>query len=142
MNNPTWRRKAKDLLFNYTTSRTLLRQAEADIIYGRTPARDHCYRRGGIANPTLKKAQLLNGSEQARLKQEIQAVEKLVCGLQTNRRIDRLCLQLLQLVYFQGRTSLLGAAVHLEISERTAKRWNNKALIFIAQEMGWLDREG
>ena len=139
MTSYRWRRNAKELLFNYTTNRVLLRRSEQDVIYGCTPTKDECYRRGGISNPTSTKAYLLDTQSRDRLKKEIAAVDRLLESLQTQRRIDRLCLKMLDMVYLHPQTSLLGASVRLEISDRTAKRWNNKALLFLAQEMGWMD---
>jgi len=139
LTNTAWRRDAKELLYNYTTNRVLLYRAQQDILYGHTPARDNV-RRGGAADPTMMKAHMLNSAQCARLKQETAAVEALFRALHTTRRIDRLCAKMLELVYVQGRTSLLGAAAMLGISERTAKRWNQRALVFVAQEMGWLQQ--
>lgn len=138
MTDIRWRRNAKELLFNYPSNRQLLAQSEREIICGQTPSRDHQYRRGGVSNPTLMKAQQLDSPELNRLRREIRAVEQLLSSLQTGRRIDRDRRQLLDMVYFSGRYSLFHAGVALEISDRTAKRWNNQALEYVARQMGWL----
>ena len=139
MTDARWRRKAKDLLFDYTAKKRRLRQAEQDVIYGTTRERDHRYRRGGVPNPTLVKAELLDSPELNQMRREIAAVEGLLQELQTERRIDQKQRTLLELVYIRNSHCLYGAAALLEISERTAKRWNTRALENLARRMGWLD---
>ena len=139
MTDYNWRRKAKELLFNYTTTRLLIAQQEGDVIYGSSCERDHCYRRGGVSNPTLMKAQRLDNPQLQRQRREVAAVQALLKQLNSQRRIDQARLKLLQMVYFRGTHSLLGAAAMLGISERTAKRWNTQALELVARHMGWLD---
>lgn len=139
MIDPRWRKNAKELLFNYTTNKRALREAEQDVIYGVTRERDQRYRRGGVRNPTLVKAELLDSAALNQLRREIAAVEALLRHLQTERRIDAQQRRMLEMVYFRGSHCLYGAAVALEIGERTAKRWNTRALEFVARQMGWLE---
>ena len=134
-----WRKKAKELLYNYTTNKSMLKALEQDIIYGSTPQRDHCYRRGGVSNPTLMKATQLDSDNINRIKQEIEAVDQFVQQLSSSqRRIDRKCLQMLNMVYFRSSHSLLYTAIELGISDSTIKRWNTRALESVARHMGWI----
>ncbi len=137
MTDYNWRRKAKEVLYNYTTNLLLIAQLEKDVIYGQPCERDHRYRRGGISNPTMMKAQRLDSKRLNCLRREVAAVDKLLDSLRTERRIDAKRRALLELVYFRGSHSLLGASVRLEVSERTAKRWNTQAVEFVARELGW-----
>ena len=137
-----WRSKAREVLYNYTTNRTLLRRREQEIIEGQGPSRDHCYRRGGVSNPSLVKAVQLDDSELRELRAQLAVVDKLLAALKADGRRHRLrCLQLLDLVYFRHTHSLFYAACDLNISERTAKRMNSEVLGYIAKEMGWLDKD-
>lgn len=138
MTDYRWRQKAKQLLYEYPNNVQQLKLHESDIIFGRTHDYDHRYRRGGIANPTQAKGLLLDDAHLARLKRDAGAVERLINLLSTSRRIDQLQLQLLQMVYFKGSHCLYGAAVALQVGERTVKRWNGRLLEWLAREMGWL----
>lgn len=141
MTNYRWRKDAKALLFDYSTNMLLLARQEQDIIHGQgsNSARDHQYRRGGVTNPTLMKAQKLDEPTVAALRKKVTAVQKLITSFSRSRRVDMDKLRLLNMVYFRASHSLLGASVMLEISDRTAKRWNTQSLEFLAREMGWLE---
>ena len=139
MKNKNWRRMAKNLLYNYPANTRLLKQQEYDLILGRSQTRDNRWRRGGLSDPTAMSVLKLDNAAQQSLAQETAAVEKLLAYLNTARRIDKKKTALLQMVYFRTGYSLLSASVRLEISDRTAKRWNNELLEFIAKERSWLD---
>lgn len=138
--DPRWRSRARELLYNYTTFKELLRKGETDVILGQGRPRDHRYRRGGVANPTQAKALLLDSAERRRMLQQVQAADKLISCLRADgRRHRQRSLQLLYLVYLRGSHSLFYASLELSISERTAKRINSELLSFVAREMGWLE---
>ena len=138
--DPRWRRKARELLYNYTTNQLLLRQGEREVILRGGRRQDQRYRRGGVSNPTMLKALELDSPRRRQLQQEIQAVDKLLSSLREDqRRHKQRCLRLLELVYFRHSHSLFYAALELDISDRTSKRMNNELLSFVAREMGWLE---
>ena len=140
--DPRWRSRARELLYNYTTYRELLRRGEEEVILGQGRARDHRYRRGGVANPTQAKALLLDSAERRRMLAQVRAVDRLIAALKADGRRHRLyALRLLALVYLRHSHSLFYASLELEISERTAKRMNSELLSFVAREMGWLEPE-
>ena len=135
-----WRSRARELLYNYTTYRELLRRGEQEVILGQGRPRDHRYRRGGVTNPTQAKALLLDTAERRRMERAVRAVELLTVSLKNDGRRHRLkALDLLELVYIRHSHSLFYAALELEISDRTAKRMNSELLSFVAREMGWLE---
>lgn len=141
MTDPRWRSKAKDVLYCYFTNQQRLREIERDLLYQTRTLRDRRYAKGCIVDNTALTALALTGEDTEILRRAVRAVQLLIGKLSTDRRIDRDRLTLLKLVYFQGVTGVYGAAVRLEISERTAKRWNDQALRFVAQHMGWLEPE-
>lgn len=141
MTDLRWRSKAKDVLYCYFTNQQRLREIEQDLLYRTRTLRDHRHAKGSIVDNTALTALALSRDDTESLRRAVRAVQLLIGKLSTDRRIDRDRLSLLKLVYFQGITGVYGAAVRLEISERTAKRWNDQALRFIAQHMGWLDLE-
>ncbi|MDO4581787.1 MAG: hypothetical protein Q4B96_04290 [Bacillota bacterium] len=135
-----WRRAAKDVLYGYWHDRKLLADSERAVLNAS---------RGGIAeqraaqgrhgDPTGKKALLLCSGEMQRLRQRITAVDDYLATLDRRRRDQDKLYQLIWLVYFRASHTQYGAAALLGISERTAKRWNDRALRAIAVNMGWLD---
>ncbi|MBR2784214.1 MAG: hypothetical protein IKD93_08540 [Firmicutes bacterium] len=138
--DPRWRFRARELLFNYTTFRELLRRGEQAVIDGQGAPRDGRYRRGGVRNPTQAKALLLDSAARRRMEAQVRAAERLIVALRADGRRHRLkALRLLELVYIRHSHSLFYASLELEISERTAKRMNSELLSFVAREMGWLD---
>ena len=74
--------------------------------------------------------------EVTKVGEERNLLEGLLQELQTERRIDQKQRTLLELVYIRNSHCLYGAAALLEISERTAKRWNTRALENLARRMG------
>lgn len=140
--DPRWRARAREVLYNYTTVKELLKQGEEDIILGCGQPRDHRYRRGGVSNPTQIKALLLDTAERRKMLAQVRAVERLITALRTDGRRHRMrALQLLYLVYIRHTHSLYYASLALDMSERTAKRMNSALLSFVAREMGWLEAE-
>ncbi len=134
-----WRKGAKEVLYLYPETCRLLRRQENDILLGSKNYPDQRYRRGGLVDSTGTKAILLQKEEILRLTQEKRAVEALLEFLDSDRRIDQLRRELLMMVYLRDRVSLIHAAIALEVSDRTAKRWNDQLLRFVALEMGWLE---
>ena len=141
MENPRWRREAKDVLYTYGANVQRLREIERDVLYRGRVRRDNRYGKGGLVDNTAMKALELLNEDTEYLRRAVRAVELLVRALTTNRRVDRDRLHLLELVYFQARTGVYGAAVLLDVSERTAKRWNDWALRFVGRQMGLLPPE-
>ena len=137
--DPRWRARAREALYNYTTTKELLKKGEEDIIYSHGQPRDHRYRRGGVNNPTQIKALLLDTAERRRMLAQVRAVERLIAALKRDGRRHRVkALQLLYLVYIRHTHSLYYASLAMDLSERTAKRMNSALLSFVAREMGWL----
>ena len=140
--DPRWRSRAREVLYNYTTYRELLKKGEEEVILGQGRSRDHRYRRGGVSNPTQAKALLLDSPERRRMLERVRAVERLAAALLKDGRRHRLrALRLLDLVYVKHTHSLFYASLELDMSERTAKRMNSVLLSFIARELGWLGPE-
>lgn len=138
MSNITWRREAKNTLYNYYENRRRLKQLEADIIYAQAPHRDF-RNRGGASDPTAVKTLLLDKGESGRIKREITAVEQLLQELNSSRRDAKYKRLLLEMVYFRRSNSLYGAAAYLGLAERTAHRWNAKMLRRLAELLGYSD---
>lgn len=134
-----WRNKAKDALYGYQVYRKQLREIENDVLFRGRPAAGARYSQGCRADNTARGALLLCEENVAELEKRVRAVRALLGKLSTGRRVDQDRLALLNLVYFRQETGLYGAALRLDISERTAKRWNDQALRFIGQHMGWLE---
>lgn len=139
MTDYRWRQKAKQLLYEYPNNMRQLKMHEHDIIFSSGQGHDLGARRSGVSDPTQVKSLLLDDADLARLKRDARAVERLIAKLSTSRRIDKLQMQLLHMVYFKGSHCLYGAAVALQVGERTVKRWNSRLLEFLAQDMGWLE---
>ena len=140
--DPRWRARAREVLYNYTTTRELLKKGEEEIIHGHGQPRDHRYRRFGVSNPTQIKALLLDTAERRKMLAQVRAVERLIMALRTDGRRHRIkALQLLDLVYIRHTHSVYYASLALDVSERTAKRLNSVLLSFVAREMGWLTPE-
>lgn len=129
---------AKELLYHYPENRRLLKRIEEDVLLGQTSDYDHCYRRGGVSNPTYRKAVLLSEGRLAEMRREVAAVEKLLSQIETFGREDVRARRLLEMVYFRMSHTLYGAAIQLQISEATAKRWNQKILLALAEIMHWI----
>lgn len=137
MKNRNWRRDAKNLLYNYPAEKRQLKSFDLDHILSTGTRRDNRYRRGGLSDPTAMAALTMDEQGRALLEKRVAAAESLIAKLSTSRRVDRNKLYMLQMVYFRFTHSLLGSAAMLEISERTAKRWNTEFLEHIAAEMDW-----
>jgi len=141
MSDLRWRTNAKNVLHSYFSNVQRLREVENDVLLRSRSMRDQRFPQGSTVDNTALGVIALSRGETEYLRRPVQAVRLLLGSLSTGRRIDLDRLELLKLIYFRAETSLYGAAIRLDISERTAKRWNDQALRFIAEHMGWLQEE-
>ena len=140
MTNISWRRDAKNILYNYPENLRYLKSLEQDLIFAQSPHRE-VRRRGGISDPTAVKGMMLDKGEIKALKEQLAAVGRLLERLDSARRDAKYKRLLLEMVYFRRSHSLYGAAAYLGIPERTAHRWNAKILHALAEELGYFDED-
>lgn len=141
MTDIRWRNKAKELLYAYPMNLQRLHEIENDVLFRSRALRDQRYAKGSIVDNTALGALSLCRDDLEELRCSLRAVQILLGKLSSGRRIDRDRLELLNLVYFRAETGVYGAAIRLDVSERTAKRWNDQVLRFIGRYMGWLDED-
>ncbi|MDO4733214.1 MAG: hypothetical protein Q4B50_06855 [Bacillota bacterium] len=141
MRDLRWRTNAKNILYCYFSNVQQLHEVENDVLLRSRSMRDQRFPQGSTVDNTALGVIALSRGEAEYLRRSVQAVRLLLGRLSTGRRVDLDRLELLKLIYFRAETSLYGAAIRLDISERTAKRWNDQALRFIAEHMGWLQEE-
>ena len=111
MTNISWRRDAKNILYNYPENLRYLKSLEQDLIFAQSPHRE-VRRRGGISDPTAVKGMMLDKGEIKALKEQLAAVGRLLERLDSARRDAKYKRLLLEMVYFRRSHSLYGADVY------------------------------
>ena len=71
---------------------------------------------------------------------ELNAVHKALCETRETLHGEQK-LEMIRLVYWRRSHNLVGAAIRLEISEVTAKRWNGEFLRRVGRAFGLLDED-
>lgn len=135
-----WIDKARDVSKEYKSNLKELRQLEECLIMLETQSGDSPGVGGGkISKPVeaaVERKMML--ARYQYLKQAVTAVEIAMTRVQGKPQGD-LTIKLFNMVYYNRSHTLYGAATFLNLTERTAKRYNRFFLKSVAELMGFVD---
>lgn len=122
-------------LREYHENKKQIEQYRKSIIMA-SPSRDGQPRGTDIAKPTeWMGATLADSMYLKRIEESVRAIEK------TLKKLSAEKLKFIDLVYWKQSHTIMGAALCLHVTERTAYRWSKAIAFSLALEMGLLRKD-